>query len=230
MQITNRRLATKPPASTPGCWHRRAPRTGLLLGAAMAVVLVAGCGNSSPNGATVAAVSSGSSHGGVTHIDTSTTAKTSSKKSSTSAKRGTKPSALAFAKCMRAHGVPNFPDPDSAGHIPTTASSGMTRAPSGGFTANPNSPAYKTASNDCRSLAVATPVTQVQSNRMIASQLKFAACMRKNGVPHYPDPTSDGEVGNNGAINGVNPNSPAVQRAEKKCSKLLPHPPGIPNG
>jgi len=25
---------------------------------------------------------------------------------------------LAFARCMRSHGVPSFPDPDSQGHFP----------------------------------------------------------------------------------------------------------------
>ena len=28
------------------------------------------------------------------------------------------PSAVAFSTCMRSHGVPNFPDPDSSGGIP----------------------------------------------------------------------------------------------------------------
>ena len=32
---------------------------------------------------------------------------------------------LAFARCVRAHGVPNFPDPDSTGRIPGAASVGI---------------------------------------------------------------------------------------------------------
>ncbi len=232
MQIVNHRRASNPPASTRGPRHRRAPRIGVLFSAAMVAALIAGCGGSSPNGNSVAAIKSSSS-GGVTHADTSSTATSSSTRSTTparTAKPRRKPSALAFAKCMRAHGVPSFPDPNSSGKIPIKSSGGMTRAPSGGFTANPNSPAYETASKDCRPLAMATPVTQAQSNELIASQLKFAVCMRKSGVPNYPDPTSTGEVGNNGAISGVNPNSPAVQRAEKTCSHLLTPPPSVPGG
>ena len=31
---------------------------------------------------------------------------------------GTSPSAVAYSTCMRSHGVPNFPDPDSNGQVP----------------------------------------------------------------------------------------------------------------
>lgn len=50
---------------------------------------------------------------------------------------------LAFARCMRVHGVPNFPDPDGqAGQL----------GPSSGI--NPNSPEYQAAINGpCESLA-----------------------------------------------------------------------------
>ena len=33
--------------------------------------------------------------------------------------------ALAFSQCVRAHGVPNFPDPDSSGRIPDPATVGI---------------------------------------------------------------------------------------------------------
>jgi hypothetical protein len=36
-----------------------------------------------------------------------------------------KTQALQFSRCVRAHGVPNFPDPDSAGRIPDPASVGI---------------------------------------------------------------------------------------------------------
>jgi hypothetical protein len=43
---------------------------------------------------------------------------------------------LALAKCMRAHGVPNFPDPDASGAIPPNS-------------VNLNSPAIKAAFQAC---------------------------------------------------------------------------------
>lgn len=48
--------------------------------------------------------------------------------------------ALAFARCLRAHGVPNFPDPSfSSGGGPTPQNAGI----------NPSSPAVQVASEAC---------------------------------------------------------------------------------
>jgi hypothetical protein len=46
---------------------------------------------------------------------------------------------LRLAKCMRAHGVPNFPDPTSKG---------LTFSPSSGI--NPNSPAFLAGQKRCQ--------------------------------------------------------------------------------
>jgi len=55
----------------------------------------------------------------------------------------------------------------------------------------------------------------------------FAACMRSNGVPDFPDPSAGrGLIFKPGA--GVNPVSPAFRAAQAKCKSLLPNggPPG----
>ena len=53
--------------------------------------------------------------------------------------------ALKFAQCMRAHGVPNFPDPGSNG--------GFNLGPAGGSGGlDPNSPQFQKASQACQSL------------------------------------------------------------------------------
>ena len=49
--------------------------------------------------------------------------------------------ALKFAKCMRAHGVTNFPDPGSGGGLQFNSSSGL----------NPNDPVFQSASKTCSS-------------------------------------------------------------------------------
>jgi hypothetical protein len=49
--------------------------------------------------------------------------------------------ALKFTKCMRAHGVPNFPDPEQR-------NGGVFF---GGGAVNPNSPQFQTAQQECRS-------------------------------------------------------------------------------
>ncbi len=51
--------------------------------------------------------------------------------------------------------------------------------------------------------------------------VKFAVCMRSNGVPNLPDPAGGGgiQIPSN---SGINPQSPAFQRAQAKCKHLLP--------
>jgi hypothetical protein len=51
---------------------------------------------------------------------------------------------------------------------------------------------------------------------------QFAACMRKNGVPNFPDPSSTGEI-SIGPSSGIDPGSPKFQSAQQKCRKLLPN-------
>jgi hypothetical protein len=48
--------------------------------------------------------------------------------------------ALHFSQCMRAHGVTNFPDPDSTGRIPDPASFGIDQG----------SPQFEAANRACR--------------------------------------------------------------------------------
>jgi hypothetical protein len=50
---------------------------------------------------------------------------------------------------------------------------------------------------------------------------KFASCMRKNGVPNFPDPSSGGTIAITPS-SGINPTSPAFQKAQKACRKYAP--------
>jgi hypothetical protein len=51
---------------------------------------------------------------------------------------------------------------------------------------------------------------------------KYSACMRKNGVPNFPDPNAQGEIAI-GPSSGVDPGSPKFQSATQTCRKLLPN-------
>jgi hypothetical protein len=53
--------------------------------------------------------------------------------------------------------------------------------------------------------------------------LAYAACMRKSGVPNFPDPPASGPV-----RLPIDPSSPAWEAAQAKCQKLMPDggPPG----
>jgi hypothetical protein len=53
----------------------------------------------------------------------------------------------------------------------------------------------------------------------------FSVCMRKNGVPKFPDPEAvDGGMRLSfGSENGIHPNAPQFKRAQRACQKLLPN-------
>jgi hypothetical protein len=51
---------------------------------------------------------------------------------------------------------------------------------------------------------------------------QYAACMRKNGVPNFPDPNTQGQLSFSSA-NGFDPRSAAFQHAQQGCQKLIPN-------
>ncbi len=115
---------------------------------------------------------------------------------------------LAFSNCIRSHGVPNFPDPDSSGAIPK-----MTPQQLGVSTSQ-----FQAAQSAC---AYLLQPTQAQVQQVMSGMLAFARCMRSHGVPNWPDPTT----GSNGQplfdIPGIDPNSPQVSTAANECTQLL---------
>jgi hypothetical protein len=120
-----------------------------------------------------------------------------------------------FAQCMRANGVPNFPDPVN-GHL-------MLQAGPGNL--NPSSPAFQTASQACKSLAPSGTVGSAQSAQGSGKEVLFAQCMRSHGVPNFPDPKE--LPGGNFQLtlpNGVDPSAPQFQAAQQACQSLSPLP------
>jgi hypothetical protein len=115
--------------------------------------------------------------------------------------------ALAFSRCMRSHGVPNFPDPDSAGGYP------MNRSHSN------NVPAFQSARTSCNHLYPNMGKGQGPDPAQQAAQqrraLLFAACMRRHGIQNFPDDWS-GNVGQLISA-GIDPSSPQLNAALTKC-------------
>jgi hypothetical protein len=113
-----------------------------------------------------------------------------------------------FATCMRDHGVPNFPDPEADAGIQIPVS----------LAKNP-APAFTSAIHACRYLIPASTQAPVVSASQKAAALKLAQCMRKHGVPNYPDPTyQDGHLVPPDIANpAVNQASPAFGAASKAC-------------
>ena len=128
---------------------------------------------------------------------------------------------LAYAECMRAHGVSDFPDPDSQGRIRIHGGQGSDL--------NPDNPTFKNAQKACQSKQPKpTPAQQAQAQ---AYALRVARCMRAHGIKDYPDPSTGSGGGisihlNNSPGSDLNPNNPLFQRAQAKCMPNAPKLPG----
>jgi hypothetical protein len=81
---------------------------------------------------------------------------------------------LNFARCMRSHGVSNFPDDLNFQNVPGIS---------------PSSPAFKTAQTACQHLLpVKTPPPAAPSAQTFAKLLRLSNCLRAHGYPSIPDP------------------------------------------
>jgi len=121
--------------------------------------------------------------------------------------------AVAYAQCMRSHGVPGFPDPDSKGNF-------IIKGPELGGSAGQ----YRSADEACRHLLPnGGQMTAAQQQKALRQALKFSACMRAHGVPSFPDPTTrNGGVTISLGGSGMNPNSPRLRAAQQACRSMLP--------
>ena len=172
------------------------PRACLLTAAALLIgVLVAGCGQGS----------------------TSPTGGASTSASAVSAVE----SGVAFSRCIRSHGVPNFADPKVSGQ---TVRMGSPRTI--------ESPAFQAAVHSCqRLLPKGAPGPEASSAQAQARMLGVSACMRKHGISGFPDPSTSppSNPAGNGAIIGsggyflaipksINTSSPAFKQAAAACN------------
>jgi hypothetical protein len=122
---------------------------------------------------------------------------------------------------MRAHGVPNFPDPSSSGGlvIPNNIDT--------------NSPAFKSAQRACAQFGPPSSSRPGLSESRKLQFLAIARCMRAHGVPNFPDPTTAPPPPTSGTVIGGNGwylalgtsqerQSPAYQRAAPTCGASMP--------
>jgi hypothetical protein len=69
-----------------------------------------------------------------------------------------------------------------------------------------------------------TTSSSAQGTSKGATARAFSSCMRKNGVPNFPDPDRHGGLTINGSPgSGLNPNSSQFRHAQSVCSKYLPN-------
>jgi hypothetical protein len=126
--------------------------------------------------------------------------------------------ALAWVKCVRAHGVPAFPDPGPDGRLPNIPADIDTQAP-----------AFRSAQTGCaRLIPGARSDGSASSADGRLQLLTLARCMRSHGLPSFPDPATSAPqpapgtrhgnaIGGAGGYLLLPPQSPALTRAAKAC-------------
>ena len=137
----------------------------------MVAVIAAGCGGtqSSSGTSSAAAADTSSSRSNSTAGHTSTASHT----------RTVTPreKAVKFSECMRANGVSDFPDPNASGEFP---SYGVSVSPA----------VWKKAGAACKALQPPGTLSAKLTPAQESAALKFAQCIRDNGVKDFPDPAN----------------------------------------
>jgi hypothetical protein len=136
---------------------------------------------------------------------------------------------LARSQCMRAHGIQNVPDPvkPSGGEgFPSTIRGSGDAMSIEGITFS--GPAFTAAEQACAATGTeqhGPRLTEARKESFIAQ----ARCIRKHGVPDFPDPQF-GPAGFGVRVPlsaGQDPDSPAILRAGKACAQVGTPLPGV---
>jgi hypothetical protein len=118
--------------------------------------------------------------------------------------------AVEFAECIRSHGVGEFPDPDASGDFIYGIKAGSSL--------DPSSTAWQTAIAACRNLEPSDFMPTTFTTKQIEARDKFAQCVRDNGVPDFPDPTTHGPLVDVTDASSI----PGLRAAVQKCIRLNP--------
>jgi hypothetical protein len=154
----------------------------------------------------------------------------------TAAGSSASPSAVAYSRCMRSRGVPDFPDPPSSGEVPKAdsqqlgvSSSQLQAAQRACQHLYPSSGGSLGASlRQCEETGNCPPAMVQQ---VMSAMRLFSQCMRSHGVANWPDPTvdSEGRPGFNLVpIPSTDWNSPQVQNKIYECENVMPAGGGVP--
>jgi hypothetical protein len=120
---------------------------------------------------------------------------------------------------MRAHGVPNFPDPK----VSTNGNEvKVAIAVNPSISGNPH---FNSAQQACRKLLPGGGPGEGSGHQISPQEqsqyLKAAACIRAHGIPNFPDPTFSGG-GVHVSQKGIDLHSPQARAAEDACQSLIP--------
>lgn len=166
--------------------------------------------------ACLAAIAAGCGGSPASHVaQLGSTGTPSTASSSGSAASAHQNGAVAFARCMRSEGVPNWPDPNARGAFDksklTTKQLGATGS------------GVQIAQSACNHLLPngGSGPDPARVRQMRAQGLHFAQCVRSHGVPDFPDPASGGRIPDPATL-GINQGSPKFEAANTACGKYRP--------
>jgi hypothetical protein len=178
--------------------RKRRPLTALAL-VALIGLISAGCGSNAPSETGTASGSgSGSSSGSAPSTGTGGTKKLTARDK-----------AVKFAECIRAHGVSDFPDPNEKNQFEY----GVSVTPA----------VWKKATTACKDLQPPGTLSGKRTPKQQSAALRFAQCVRDNGVKDFPDPVNGEPLVNTYKIPSSNkPGGMAILNAAmRKCRNVL---------
>lgn len=166
------------------------------------LVAVAGC-------ALLASGCGGSGSPGVASVDSSATAT----RSGATTRLGTLTTAFAFARCMRAHGIPGWPDPNSQGFFDKTRLQALGVSGS----------RMRALEQGACDIPLPGPRSYALTAKDEADYHAAAACMRAHGFPGFPDPSFPNNTSVRTNIpSTIDQDAPAFRRAAATCTRLIP--------
>jgi hypothetical protein len=117
--------------------------------------------------------------------------------------------AVRFAECMRGNGVPHFPDPDAKGEF--------------NFGVDVTPDVFTKAVRACKDLQPPGSLSAKRSPKQQSASLRFAQCIRDNGVKDFPDPANGEPLVNTYEIPSANRpgGMDILNAAMQKCGGIL---------
>jgi hypothetical protein len=117
-----------------------------------------------------------------------------------------------FSECMRKNGVREFPDPNASGELTVDGIAN-------GSSVDTSSAAFKQAIAACKDLQPGGFTGHKRSAQEQEAALKFAQCIRDNGVKDFPDPTEDGPLVDTNRIPSVASGARGISEVNEAMQK-----------
>jgi hypothetical protein len=120
--------------------------------------------------------------------------------------------AVKFSECIRAHGVSDFPDPNAKNDYEYGVSVSET--------------VWTRAVNACKDLQPPGTLSAKRNPKEQSASLRFAQCIRENGVKDFPDPVNGEPIVDTNRIPSSNkPGGMTILNAAmQKCRHFGPEP------